>query len=200
MAAINRLCHRALWLDHGSSRMDSSAEAVVSQYLTDGTSQSGQCVWEDGTANAGVTEIRLRAIRIKNSRGTITGVLDARKPFWLEIEYQILENLPSCRIGIRITTVDGTTVFTTFDADQEEYGGRREEGLFVSKCEIPGYLLSPGRYVLTAIAGIRGIKNLALLENVLSFDIEDTQASAYHLSDKRHGIIRPKLTWKQDAL
>jgi lipopolysaccharide transport system ATP-binding protein len=200
MGAINRLCQRALWLDDGGLCMDSSAEEAVSHYLTSGTSGDGQRIWEEGIANPGVSEFKLRAISIRNNGGEITGVLDARKPFWVEIEYEILKSLPFCRVGIRITTVEGIVVFAAFDADREEYAGSREPGRFVSKCKVPGYLLNPGRFILTGVAGITGIKNLAVLENVLSVDIEDTGAAGSHVDGKRKGIIRPKLEWQVEAL
>ncbi len=200
MGAITRLCGRTLWIDEGCLRMNGPTEHVVSHYLTSDVSLDGQRVWEEGIANPGVDEFKIRAIRIRDNNGEITGILDVRKPFWIEIEYDIQKHLPSCRVGLRIATADGIAVFATYDADQEEYAGGRKEGRFVSKCQIPGNLLSPNRYLLSVNAGIVNVKNLALLENVLSFDIEDVGAVGSHLSSKRAGIIRPKLKWyRQEA-
>jgi lipopolysaccharide transport system ATP-binding protein len=200
MGAIIRLCQRALWIDNGHLSMSGPTEQVVSCYLTSGASLDGYRVWEEGIANPGVSEFNVRAIRIKNNGGGVTNVLDVRMPFWVEIEYEIVKPLPFCRVGIRISTVEGIPVFTSYDADHEEYAGPREPGLFISKCKIPGHLLSPGRFILSGAAGIRGVKNLALLENVLSFDVEDTGAVGSHVGGKNKGIIRPKLEWLKEAL
>lgn len=47
--------------------------------------------------------------------------------------------------------------------------------------------MNPGRYVLTINAGLPGVKNLARLENVLSFDIEDTAELINNLEFNRLG-------------
>lgn len=107
--------------------------------------------------------------------------------------------MPFCRVGIRIATVEGIIVFAAFDADRKVFAGPREPGRFVSKCKVPGNLLSPGRFILTGVAGITGIKNLVVVENALSLDIEDTGAAGSHVDAKRKGIIRPKLEWQVEA-
>ena len=71
-------------------------------------------------------------------------------------------------------------------------------GIFISRCKIPANLFNPGRYVLSVNAGLPGVKNLARLDNVLSFDIEDTGAVGSHLWGKRRGVIRPMLEWVQE--
>lgn len=200
MGAITRLCERALWIDEGCLCKNGPTEQVVSRYLTSGTNLDGQRIWKEGIANPGVSEFKLRAIRIRNSSGEITSMLDARKPFWVEIDYEILQRLPFCRIGVIITTVNGVTVFTAFDADREEYAGPREPGLFISRCKIPGYLLSPRRFMISCSSGIRGVKNLVRLENILSFDIEDTGAIGSHVGGRRQGIIRPEIEWQREVI
>jgi lipopolysaccharide transport system ATP-binding protein len=200
MGAITRLCQRTLWIDEGHLRMNGPTEQVVSRYLTSGATTDGERVWPEGTANPGVSEFKLRAIRIRNSGGKITRVLDARKPFWVEIEYEILQHLPFCRVGIRITTVEGITVFAAYDADREEFAKPREPGLFISKCRIPGYLLSPVSFTLSTAAGITGVRTLMQVENVMSFDIEDTGAVGSHITSKRWGVIRPRLEWRRETL
>lgn len=200
MEAIIRLCEKAVWIDQGRMRMLGPTEQVVQSYLTSGANLDGQCVWRDGIANSGVDEFKIKAIRIINSNGEVTGLLDTRKPFWIEIEYEILKRLPFCRVGFGINTVEGIRVFTAYDTDCEKYIGPREPGRFVSKCKIPGHLLSPGGYSISSAAGITGVKNLALLENVLLFDIEDTGAVGSDVSGRRQGVIRPRLEWQREPI
>jgi lipopolysaccharide transport system ATP-binding protein len=118
-----------------------------------------------------------------------------QQPFWVEIEFEIHNRLSFCRVGIIVTTTEGILLFESYDADQKECSGVREPGTYISRCKIPGDLLSPGHYVLSVNAGLPGKKNLARLENVLSFDIEDTGAVGSHLWGKRRGVIRPRLDW-----
>ncbi|MFW6116195.1 MAG: ABC transporter ATP-binding protein [bacterium] len=202
MAAITGMCERALWLDEGRLCADGRTERVVSSYLTTGTNVLGNRVWEEGTAEPGVSEFKVRAVRIKNCRGEATGTLDVRRPFSVEIEYEILSRLPPCRVGVMLATVHGMPVFTAFDADREEYADSRDPGLFISRCEVPGNLLNPGRFAVSVVAGIRGVKKLARLENVLTVDIENTGGAGAHLGAgrRRPGVIRPKLEWQRERL
>lgn len=200
MGAVNRLCQRAMWLDEGRLCIDGPAEQVVPRYLTSGSNIYGERVWTEGIAQPGVEEFRLKAVRIKNGNGDVTGRLDVRMPFWVEIEYEIFRRLPFCRVGIIIATVDGIAVLETYDADKEDYAGPREPGIFISKCKIPGNLLSPRRFLISINAGMRGVKNLVRLENVLSFDIEDTGAVGSHVGGRRIGVIRPSLEWQREVL
>lgn len=196
IGAINQLCARVLWIDRGGLRMDAANDLVIPKYLTSDISLGGQRVWKEGMAKLSVTEFKLRAVRIRSYDSKVTDTLDAREPFWVEIEYEIVKSLPSCRVGFLVSTVEGTTVFTAFDADRQDYTGGRQNGLFISRCKVPGYLLSPGHFFLSTIAGMRGIKNFVYVENVLSFDIEDTGAVGYDTGGIRKGVIRPDLEWE----
>jgi lipopolysaccharide transport system ATP-binding protein len=195
MAAINQLCQRALWIDAGQLREDGQAAVVVSHYLLSSAETEGQRVWDEGIASPGVAEFTIRAVRIKNVDLKVTSALDVQHPFWIEIEYEVIKSLPFSRVGCFLTTIEGITVFESYDSDQKEDVGRREPGTYISRCKIPANLLNPGRYILTINAGLPGIKNLARIENVLSFDIEDTGAVGSHLQAKRQGVIRPMLEW-----
>jgi len=196
MGAVNRLCASGFWIDAGRLRTRGKTEEVVAKYLSKGASLEGQLFWEGGTANLGVEDLKIRSVHIRNERGQITSRFDVRKPFWVEICYTLIRPLPFCRVGLLVTTVQGITVFEAYDADDEQYSGPREPGHYVSKGMIPGDLLNSNRYILSVNAGIPGIRNLAFLEGVLAFDIEDAGAVGSHMHDRRDGIIRPRLCWE----
>lgn len=200
MGAITRLCGTTLWINAGNLYLDGSTEMVVSRYITSETSLEGEFVWEGGIAKPNITEFKLKAVRVKNLDHQVTSTVDVRKPFQVEIEYEILQHLSFCRVGYRLSTTDGITVFASYDADESEYAGPRSPGHFVSRCTIPGHLLNPGRFVLSFAAGITGVKTLALVENVLSFDVIETGSTGSHITNERSGFIRPKLDWLKEVV
>ena len=200
MGAITRLCERTLFLDNGHVSADGPSEEIISHYLSSGAVTTGEQVWNNGISNSGVTEFKILAVRIRNEEGTITGTFDVRKPFSIEIEYEVLKRLPHCRVGFWITTTDGITVLTTYDSDRQEYEGIRQEGRFSTKCTVPGNLLSPNRFAISVNAGMVGYKNLAFLDNILLFDIEDLATVGAHLNSARAGVIRPSLRWDREPL
>ena len=195
MGAISRLCQRVFWLDEGRLLVNGDTEEVVGKYLTSTASAKGEMVWQHGIANPGINEFSLLSVHVFNSEGKVTSNLDIRKPFFVEIRYRINEVLPYCRVGFLLSVFDGTAVFETYDADDEQYAGRRQPGEYTVRCEVPANLLNSGSYIISINVGMPNIKNLVFLEGALALNIEDTGAVGSHLDAKRNGIIRPKLRW-----
>lgn len=200
MGTLTRLCEKAIWLNKGKLLAQGDSEDLVSKYLTSDASLAGEVSWPEGIANEGVTEFRLCAVRVISHQEEISSILDYRKHFYIEIEFEILKLLPFCRVGFTISTTDGTHVFQSYDTDLEASHGERQPGLFVSRCQIPGYLLSPKHFLISVRAGMIMVKNFIALDNILSFDIEDTGAFGHHVGAKRLGVIRPKLEWEQQTI
>lgn len=200
MGAVSRLCQRALWIDDGQLFLQGLSSEVVSNYLTRQTSSEGRHSWEGGAANIGVTELRVFSICASNEAGEVTSTFDVRRAFSVTISYRVNRSLPYCRVGFLLSTVDGTSVFEAYDADDERYAGAREPGDYVAQCEIPGNLLNPGRYLVSINAGVPNVKNLAFIEGILPLNIEDTGAIGSYMHSKRNGIIRLKLRWKSERV
>jgi len=196
MGSISRLCQRSFWIDAGRLCMSAPSEEVISKYLTSGSLLAGQFLCKEGISNPGVNELRIHSVCILNSAGQVTAKLDARKPFLVEIRYSIIERLPFCRVGFIVSTPQGVTLFEVYDSDDERYIGPREPGEYVTKCEIPGNFLKTGWYILSINVGMPSVKNLAFLEGILRFDIEETGGVGYPMNVKRDGIILPKLRWE----
>jgi len=196
MGAINRLCRAAIWLDQGHIIEQGVTADVVAHYLVSNAVDSGQAVWPEGIANRDVTEFKLLAVRIHNQSGEVTATVDWRFPFVLSFDYRVETPLPYCRVGFVLATAEGTVVFDSYDSDSEANQGRREPGEYTLRCEIPGHLLLPGRYVVSVNAGMPGLKNLVWVENVLSLTIEQTGAIAEGHAPPV-GVIRPKLAWQR---
>lgn len=197
MAAVNRLCGRAIWLDDGGVRTDGHSGDVIAAYLSSGSTSTGEVQWRDGFANAGVSEFRLESLRVTGADARPSGQLDARAPFTFTILYRVLRPLPVCRVGIILQSADGITLFDTYDSDHEAYAVPRGPGLYTSHCTVPGMLLSPGRYFVSVNAGIPNVRNLAFADAVLAIDIVDTGAVGSHQSTGRSGLLRPRLEWDQ---
>jgi lipopolysaccharide transport system ATP-binding protein len=196
MGAINRLCRRAIWLDQGMVHLGGPTEEVVSKYLTQDSVIEGEHIWTDGISNRGERALKIYSVSIRNSAGQVTTQLDIRKPIQIEICYGIHERLPCCRIGFIISTIHGLSVFESYDSDDERYGDYREPATYCAQCTIPGDYFNAERYILSVNAGIPNIRNLAFLEGVLCFDIEDTGAVGALIAPKRSGVTRPKLDWE----
>jgi lipopolysaccharide transport system ATP-binding protein len=196
MAAVNALCSRTLWIDQGSIRGDGATDEVVPRYLVADAEASGERIWAGGVADPGITEFKLVAVRILNSRDEVAGVLDVRKPFVIEIEYEVLVPMAAAWIGLRLDTVEGVAVVVAHDADDEALRGVRQPGRYASRCAVPGHLLNAGRFIVSIAAGLTGVKQFAVQQNVLTFDIEDLGIAGPRVGGKRKGVILPQFEWR----
>ena len=193
---VNRLCQRVLWLDNGKLNRMGAPESVVSSYIASGKNWEGQCQWEGGISNAGVTALKIHGVCIRNHQGQVVSKLETNKSFSIEISYRITECLSTfSRVGFFVKTIHGVTVFEAYDSDDEHYAGPRKPGSYEVRCTIPGDMLNAGRYCLTINAGMPTVMNLARLEDILVFDLEDTALVNGETYVQREGVVRPKLRW-----
>jgi lipopolysaccharide transport system ATP-binding protein len=197
MAAVNRLCENAILLNAGKTQTMGATENVVDIYLHSKSGEESEYRCADLGSAPGDEDIRLRAVRILDSEGVASAKLDIRKPFFVEIEYEIFSVLTNLRIGLRIITADGTVVFTTSDTEATDSVGKtRLPGKYVNRCEIPGNLLNEGRYsVLNVWADIPFVKIKFLVENLLPFQVERTGGSGARYQERWTGVICPALRW-----
>ena len=195
MAAVNRLCDRVLWIHDGGLHMSGESRLVIQEYLSAGSSFVGERSWPDGLSNPGVDSLKVDAVRVRNSKGVVTGGISAGESFSLEIDYRVKEVLSSCRIGVVVSTPDGTIAFDAFDSDVVEFAAPRAPGSFRAACEIPGQFLSPGRYWISLVAGIPDVRSLATFESALTIDVNDAGVVGAHSHGGRRGVFRPKLKW-----
>ncbi|MEM9553873.1 MAG: ABC transporter ATP-binding protein [Acidobacteriota bacterium] len=195
MGAISTLCPRCIWLHRGRLRLDGPTDQVIAAYVREGSQLGGARLFDDEPL-AQTDELVIRGLSLRGADGTSSGSIDVRRPFGIEIEYEVLRPMTHCRIGVFVQTHSGTIVFDSYDADHEEYFGPRVPGRYVSRAEVPGDFLMPGGYALTINADITGVKRLIRLENALLFEVYDTGAVGTEIGGRRRGVVLPKLDWR----
>jgi hypothetical protein len=168
---------------------------VIEEYLQSGMAgEDGSVAWEGGIANQGVDSVALLSTRVVTGNGRASGVVNSSQPFFIEVGYLFLKRFKKCRVGIILTTVDGTTVLHSYD--EVTRTGPREAGEYRSTCRIPQGLLTPGVFVISINIGVQGEENLAFAENVLSITVEDTEHPVLDFFQNRKPVIDPQLDWK----
>ena len=200
MSAISRLCKRVIWIDKGKIVADGPTESVITKYLASDAKVDTLRVWHGGIARPGITEFKLHSIQVKNDQNIPASTVDSRKPFWIEVEYEVFEPLSHCRVAVTLATQVGVHVFTSFDSDNDLDMQPRMPGRYIGRCKIPGYLLNPNRYVISC-EGTTHYKTFIRIANVLQFEVDELgYDESYLVNEKRSGAIRPKLEWGLEEL
>jgi lipopolysaccharide transport system ATP-binding protein len=202
LASVRRLCERSIWIDRGVLKQDGTTHDVILSYTGKTEADtSGMKVWEQGIANRGINEFQFLSVRVLNAHNEVTANPESCEPFFVEIRYRINQPLSNCRVGIVLSSDNGTAIFDSNDNDYDHSLDVREPGEYIARCEIPGNLLNSGNYYLSINAGMPYVKNLAWIENIMLLKIEDTSVGSQRFVDKRDGFLKPdKFTWKWSRL
>lgn len=200
MAAITRLCERAILLDAGQVVQDGPAAEVVSAYLKAGFGTTAVREWsEDNEEWPGRDIAGLRAVRVRNEEGAIADTLDIRRPVFLEMEYETWRPDYVLMPYFTLSNDEGVVAFTSNDLDPEWRGRPRPLGRYVSTARIPGNYLAEGMMFVTAALTTTNPDQKQFVErDVVAFQVVDSLDgdSARGDSAKQvRGVVRPLLDW-----
>jgi lipopolysaccharide transport system ATP-binding protein len=199
MAAITRLCTRGVWLERGELRAEGPIGDVVGRYLSDDTVDAGELAYRNPNMAPGSEEVRLVAVRVINHTGGISSSIDARHPFQVEVEFDVLKEVANLRVGFCISTNDGTPVLTTTDADDAGHDLLRAAGRHVSRCTLPGGFLNFGQYFVSVGCDFPMRKVHFSVDPALAIHIEQTGGVGSQYSDGRRGFVRMQFPWDRQS-
>jgi len=200
MAAITRLCPRAILLHEGRVIADGPSHKVVGTYLNSGLGTTAARAWDDPQTAPGNGVVRLRGVRVLDSDGAPAEAADIRRPVFLEVEYEVLEGGRQLIPNLGVYNEEGVCVFLTHDADPAWRRRERPAGRYVSTAEIPGNLLSEG----TFIVGVAVSQHFPTVElhvhfgDAVAFQVIDSVEGDSARGDyggPLPGVVRPLLRW-----
>jgi lipopolysaccharide transport system ATP-binding protein len=196
MAAVNKLCSQCAFLDSGRLKLIGPTDEIIPHYLKGGKQTEGIRTWDE-TENSQDPRLKIHVLRIVAPDGTTTGHVDIRKPFTVEVEYQIFETLPKLRIALGIVTPDGTVAFIAADSGDPSYETKQSTpGHYTTRCFFPGDLLNEGFYSLGLRADIPLQKSLFYEESAMGFSVEQTGGVGARYLEKWPGVVCPRLKWQ----
>lgn len=199
MPAITRLCDRVILLDEGRVLRDGPSYQVIRTYLNSGLGTSAAREWSDLSKAPGNDVVRLRAVRVRTEDGVITEALDIRRPFGIDIEYQVSQSGYVLVPSFRFFNEEGIHLFTTFDSDPAWRLRSRPAGRYVSTAWIPGNLLAEGTVLVGALVNTFNPPVVHVHEpDAVAFQVIDSlegDAARGDYAGQMRGVMRPLLQW-----
>ncbi len=200
MSAMLRLTEEAILLEEGKIALRAPTALAVETYLSSGLSEIGQRDWDPAAPQVvQARPFRPLRLRVLDDQGDVAGTVPSSKPFSVEFEYELDQDLRGLRVGIYLLTTRGEPVFTSFDTDRPSDFERltaRSAGRYRSRCTIPGNLLNAGRFVLGVNASVFKVRSYFTDEQALSFAVEGISAPGSQWAENRRGPLRPELNWE----
>jgi hypothetical protein len=119
----------------------------------------------------------------------------------IEIEYQVLQQTLSARIGFTLFTMDGLEILSSRDVDLRPEMAERSPGTYATSCTIPAGFLRSGQYFVSVACDSPKVRLHFFLERPLMFRIEQVLVEGDDETvDRGGGLVRLSSSWGLDRI
>jgi len=200
MAAVRKLCSRAILLNHGLVEMDGNISEVVQHYLETDRETSSRIVWSIGQ-RPGNRSFKINSITLKNVDGIISTSVEISKGGYVEIDFEVIEEKSQAIFALILHDAEGNNLFESFSNTELDYYGKPLScGRYVISCRLQGNILGAGNFSVTIIGTSAQWSEYFRLEGVLSFTAIDDGVLGRDYYGTYLGALRPKLEWNTRML
>jgi lipopolysaccharide transport system ATP-binding protein len=187
MAAVQRLCTSAMWLERGRIADAGNPRTVASAYLTDAKRSAFAAGKLTGAS-------QLLAADVKDTSGMALSGVFSTEPFVVHLRYVLPEDSPGTRVGIGVLSAEGTPLFTSNAIDAALEVPNRA-GEYEARVTVPGNVLLAGQFQLAVcLWNERAI--LDLQEPALSFTVHPGPSPLYMHGSERKGFVNIPCRWE----
>jgi lipopolysaccharide transport system ATP-binding protein len=201
MQAVRRLCRQGMLLERGQLVAQGEVESVIRRFLASVESpELGRRRWDDPSDRPGDELFRTVEVRITDESGNPSTSFFSSLPIDVTMEFDLARTDPALTAGFDLATVDGVTVFRSYQTDMSEHEvPALTPGRNALRCTIPPGLLNAGRYVLNLRVSLHALKWIVHSDAVLYFDIVADHGESLFLNnpDGRPGVVAPMLPWRR---
>lgn len=202
MQAVTRLCSRAIWIENGEIKEDSSAKDVVSNYLNSQTETSSQKVWENPADAPGNEIAALRRVCVFDENRNGKAAFDIRRPVFMEMTYEILQDGQILMPSFQLYNEENLCIFTSNDLDENWRRVPRKKGVYTSRARIPANFLAEGNfYVSVSLVTFEPLNVHFNERDIVAFLITDSldgDSARGDFAGQISGVIRPILEWETE--
>lgn len=194
MVAVQNLCEKAIWLDHGRVHMKGDATEVVARYLASNQVLALDRSWDDPQTAPGVPELKLSEVHVRNQGGAHEGIVVASEPITISLSYrQFIKAEDEFRCNMYLINEQGVMLFIASSAmsyQKENLGFAA--GNYTFSFEIPRHILNSGVHIIK-VSILRKGAVVWSSDKVLAFEVMDMLKREIQSYKKLKGVIRPDL-------
>jgi lipopolysaccharide transport system ATP-binding protein len=194
LGAIVQLCPRAIMMLGGNCFLDGDSSSVISAYLSQTTSISNTVSFDiDPSKNVQIT-----AISIISKDGVVINSSPHTYPFYILINYCITKWTPGSYLCVDVfNDMDMRLLWSSDVRSVDEMLVERSRGFYQARIMVPGMVLSPSRYYITAAIVMPGRGyTLDAKEKLISIEITDGGSLLSNLGITPHAATMIQLIWE----
>jgi lipopolysaccharide transport system ATP-binding protein len=204
MAAVTRLCPRAIMLHEGKSIREGSSHQIVSACLTSDNGTAAERAWPDSSEAPGNDIACLRSVRVRAENGQVVESIDIRHPVGIDMEFEVLKAGNVLVPNYHFFNEEGVCIFIASDQDPAWQRTPRPVGRFISTAWIPGNFLAEGSlFVGAALSTINPVIVHFYERDAIKFQVIDSiegDSARGDYAGNMPGVVRPLLKWETKYL
>jgi lipopolysaccharide transport system ATP-binding protein len=185
MTAVQGLCNKAIFLQHGRLMDVGDTDQVINHYLAKVKRNELSCSWDKPAEGPGNDQVRFKSFKVVPEYADDNERFDVRAAFKVQVEFWNLAGPMSLNLSLHLNSVTGETVFNVGTQSQ-----RFEAGLITAELKVPGHWMNDGSYSISCMIVKDTSTVLFEQEEALMFDIEDFRENVSWYG-KWPGLIRP---------
>lgn len=202
LMAVERLCSRALLIDKGRLRMDSTdVRSVIRFYLSGEEPNSVRGEWRSSGDRFNNPWFHLERLYLADAGGVRLG-MPARQDaeIWLHIVADFKKLDPALTIGYAMYAESGDLLYLSCHTDlrQEEWP-RLRLGRTILRGKIPPFLLNEGTYRLDLVAALHNRQWLfepGAGEPAVVLELQGGASNSPFRNARRRGFLAPTVPWQ----
>ncbi len=201
MAAVEGLCQKVVWLQHGRIHQIGDSHEIVPLYLRTALETITEQCWDDPNTAPGNDKVRLHRVCVRPADKDALGSINIRTPYVIEFEYWNM--VPDSRLDLsfHLYNEQGIMVFNHNTYLEQAWHGRpRPKGLFRSTCFIPGDLMNDGEHKVNLVVTSDQAQAIYKHSDLLAFTVLDAPEMRNAWHGRWPGAVRPNLKWKTEFL
>lgn len=196
MAAVRKLCKRAILLSAGQVEAMGTTAEITDKYLKEGLNSNQERVWK----NEELPRQRIQLIRAAVYAKNLTPYDPIKTTDEVLIELDFRNNLPNSNIDVTIDIFDTSGTHLTHFGMICHPDGRLPAGLHRTQGIFPRNILNTNQYIISLIFGLNQSEVLLQMADVLSFEVVDDIQNRGRNYSKFPGIIHPVCEWTTQPL
>jgi len=199
MNSIGKLCKRSVLLKNGRISYVGTTSKAIEKYLVNIVYQNNAEI--SFPANDKVATIK--RIRVLDHTGGLNAKLEQSKPFFIEVKYNIKEDLVDIYISFALTMLNGN-VYVLNSREEEDVnmdGLTKKAGTYKTTIKIPAGILNAGIYE-THFGITKSIKPSIDRQTGPRFELIDQSESNYRtqIPDHKRGVLAIKIDWESERV
>jgi lipopolysaccharide transport system ATP-binding protein len=203
IAAVTRLCQKALWLDVGNVKDFGRADLICSEYLANGSVASAKRFWTERERAPGNEWVRLESVEAI-ADGEAADTLEITSPLEIRIGYRVLKGGKVLIPNIHLYRDDGTLIFISHDWYSGWRNRPKPPGRYQTTFTVPGNFFSEGRVIVKVAMGTYLPFEAHFQESdVVAFTVVESTGGDTSRGDyagQLPGIIRPLINSRTEVV